>query len=148
MVVRIVRGAMAGAVATCVMSVFLGFAKRKNWIHTPPPKIIVKHVVPALKEDEVNVLSVVAHFAYGMGAGAAYSLLPRRGPLIAVGYGLLVWATSYEGWLPLGGILPPAHLDSRPRAVTMVAAHIVYGAVLGQADRGISSAQSGRSVKA
>ena len=46
--------------------------------------------------------ATVAHFAFGVGAGALYGLLaPRRfreGTGIA--YAGLIWATSYLGWLP------------------------------------------------
>jgi hypothetical protein len=33
--------------------------------------------------------------------------------------------------VPLLGALPPAHLDDRRRQASMVAAHVVYGLVLG-----------------
>lgn len=50
-------------------------------------------------------------------------------------FGLAVWAAGYEGWVPAMGVLPPAHRDKRSRALTMLAAHLVYGAVLGVASR-------------
>jgi hypothetical protein len=43
----------------------------------------------------------------------------------------MVWLAGYEGWLPMMGILPPAHRDDRGRVGTMVAAHLVFGAALG-----------------
>lgn len=46
-------------------------------------------------------------------------------------YGFVVWNAGYEGWLPLLGILPPAHRDARGRAITMLVAPTVYGVALG-----------------
>ena len=45
--------------------------------------------------------------------------------------GLSVWAVSYQGWVPALGILPKASEDRPARPAVMVAAHVVYGAVLG-----------------
>ena len=53
--------------------------------------------------------------------------LAARGAL----FGLLVWGVSYLGWVPAAKILPPAHRDRRDRQVTMVIAHLVFGASLG-----------------
>ena len=65
-----------------------------------------------------------------------FSFLRRFGPrvpgwLVGVVYGLGVWAVSYKGWIPALGILPPPERDQPGRPVIMVAAHVVYGLVLG-----------------
>jgi hypothetical protein len=86
----------------------------------------------------VKALSVINHFAFGMGAGALYvwgqGRLAFPGAAVArgIGFGLLVWGASYFGWVPALGIMPPAHRDRPGRAKMMAAAHVVYGAVLGR----------------
>ena len=58
--------------------------------------------------------------------------MPRvPGWLVGAVYGLGVWAVSYKGWIPALGILPPPERDRPGRPVIMVAAHVVYGLVLG-----------------
>jgi hypothetical protein len=77
----------------------------------------------------------VAHYAYGMSAGVAHHALTRRlpGPAVVkgVGFGLTLWAGSYLGWLPAVGAHPPATREPRGRNVLMIAAHVVWGAVVG-----------------
>ena len=71
---------------------------------------------------------------YGATAGVAYAALTRpasRGPLTGTFFGLAVWAGSYEGWVPAAHVLPPTHRDRRARAITILLAHVVYGATLG-----------------
>jgi hypothetical protein len=129
-----VRGAGSGIVATAAMSVFLLGAQRVGLLGRQPPRIIVESVAPELPDDESRPTSVVAHFGYGISGGAGYRLLTRIVPAgVASGaaFGLAVWAASYEGWLPAMGILPPAHRDRPGRRWTMIAAHLVYGGVLG-----------------
>ena len=46
--------------------------------------------------------------------------------------GLAIWAPAYQGWVPALDILPPATEDRPERAATMIAVHVVYGAVLGE----------------
>ena len=54
-------------------------------------------------------------------------------------YGALVYAAGYEGWLPVLGILPPAHRDRRGRVAIMLFAHLVYGASLAYANRRVAA---------
>jgi hypothetical protein len=39
--------------------------------------------------------------------------------------------TSYQGWIPALGIMPPASEDRPDRPRVMLLAHLVYGAILG-----------------
>jgi hypothetical protein len=42
-------------------------------------------------------------------------------PIIhGIGFGLIVWATSYLGWIPMLGILPPAPEDQPGRRRIML----------------------------
>jgi hypothetical protein len=129
---RAVRGAASGLVATVPMSVLMAASEALGLLPDPPPPLIVRRLLPALDPRAVDLVTVVTHAAYGAAAGAAFAVLPlRRGPLLGVGFGLAVWAAGYEGWVPLLGVLPPAHRDHRGRVLTMVAAHVVYGVTLG-----------------
>jgi hypothetical protein len=88
-------------------------------------------------EGERDVAASLAHLSFGAGGGAAFALLHRRLrlplPSVAQGvaFGLAVWAVSYQGWIPALGILPPADDDRPGRRRAMIAAHVVYGGVLG-----------------
>lgn len=135
---NVARGIGAGLAATAAMSAVLGIAYKVKTIDRQPPQLIVDAFLPDIPERENRVLAAVAHFGYGTAASIGYAVtLPRvlRGVTTGTGYGALVWLVGYEGWLPLMGILPPAHRDDRRRVGTMFAAHIVFGSVLGFALR-------------
>jgi hypothetical protein len=129
-----VRGVRAGLIATAAMSAALGLAHRIGTIDRQPPQIIVDALVPEEPEPRKRRLAALAHFGYGTSAAVAFAVtLPRATWGITSGtmYGAMVWLAGYEGWLPMMGILPPAHRDDRGRVGTMVAAHLVFGAALG-----------------
>jgi hypothetical protein len=134
------RGAAAGTVATAAMSALMLAAGRVGVMGRQPPEAIVRQA-GALAAAEprgrlADALATVAHVAFGAGSGAAYALLPptrrpvARGVAVATG----VWAVSYAGWVPALGALPRADRDRTPRQAVMLAAHVVYGAVLGALD--------------
>lgn len=134
----VARGGVNGLVATAAMSAFLLGAQRLGLLEKQPPRIIVESLAPDLTEEEERTTALGAHLGYGTAGGAAYGLLSRivrPGVASGTAFGLGVWAASYEGWLPWLGILPPAHRDRPRRRWTMLAAHVVYGAVLGAVTR-------------
>lgn len=135
------QGATAGTVATAAMSALMLGAGRLGAHGEQPPEAIVETALDAagVNRSEVteNALASVAHLGFGASMGALYALLRRvtrtPGPeaLHGTGWGLAVYAASYAGWIPRLGILPsPAH-DRDDRQTMLVAAHVVYGAVLG-----------------
>ena len=131
---RSLHGALAGVAATAAMSAVMALAKTGGLMERQPPPIIVESFFPGWEEPTQNAVAVLSHVGYGAGAGAVYGLVcvpQNRNALTGAVYGALVWAGGYEGWLPLLNILPPAHHDARGRALTMVAAHLMYGSVLG-----------------
>lgn len=133
----VLRGAAAGLVATAAMSAFLLAAQNRGAIRKQPPRIIVESLLPEMTDEQARSAAVGAHFGYGLAGGVIYSIVGRlvpRSAIIGTVFGLAVWAAGYEGWLPALGILPPAHHDRRPRALTMLVAHAIYGAVLGAVD--------------
>jgi uncharacterized membrane protein YagU involved in acid resistance len=133
-------GALAGGVATLCMSLVMIGSKKLGVQGEHPPKRIAEAVLASTGDSQqpqpkVEALSVAAHFGFGMVAGGVFALLERRlslkRPILSgVAYGLLVWAVSYKGWIPALNILPPPERDRPGRPTTMIAAHVVYGAVL------------------
>ena len=134
----LLRGAAAGTLATGAMSaVMLGLGQRMG--EQPPDAIVQRAALAAGKrpsEPQADLLATLAHVGFGAGVGAAYTLLPRRLPPVqrGVATSLAVYLTSYQGWVPALGILPPASEDRPDRQRVMLLAHVVYGAVLGLAD--------------
>lgn len=128
--VRIMSGAASGLLATLVMSGGFLAAQRAGIIGKLPPELIVERVSPALPARRKRALAVAAHLGYGMAAGSLFGLLRAKSLPSGLAYGLLVWAASYEAWVPAADILPPAHRDNRPRALTILGAHLLYGLAL------------------
>ncbi len=137
----VARGAGAGAIATLVMSAVMLAAGKLGFHGKQPPEVIVETALDAADIDRSerteNVLAGLAHLGFGGSMGALFALLRRMartpGPevLHGAGFGLGVWAVSYQGWIPALGILPPPSRDTSERPPTMIVAHLVYGAVLG-----------------
>lgn len=88
-----------------------------------------------MDEKQRTVTALTAHFAYGTGAGAVYGPVSRLVPLPPVVkgavYGLLVWAASYMGWLPVMDMPEAATDETAKRNAMMIVAHLVFGSVLG-----------------
>ncbi|MDQ3871201.1 MAG: DUF1440 domain-containing protein [Chloroflexota bacterium] len=136
-------GAGAGAAATLVMSGAMIAAERLGLMGRMPPEEISKRAVERVQGSEdaprqvVDLLAPVAHVGFGMAAGSLFALLSRRGraplsPVLqGVVFGVGVWLVSYFGWLPALRLMPPAQRDEPGRQPAMLAAHLVYGAVLG-----------------
>lgn len=152
---RLVAGALGGLVATVPMSAGMLAAQQAGVLGVQPPKRLVRTLLPGggpHKEREgEDAIATVAHLGFGVAGGAVYGLLvPRRvvGVTSGILYGLAVWAVSYQGWVPAIGAMPPADRDRPGRPATMVAVHVVYGAVLGgivrRALAGESSALAGK----
>ncbi|MEU8347936.1 DUF6789 family protein [Spirillospora sp. NPDC048832] len=130
------EGAAAGLTATAVMTAWLWVGQRFGNMHEQPHHRIVRQFLPGRPQRPQpgeRSLGQVAHLGFGVSTGSLFGLLTgdRRPPLLGgVGYGLLVWAVSYLGWVPLLGIMPPAHRDQPGRSKAVFSAHIPYGAVL------------------
>lgn len=137
-------GAIAGFVATVPMSVAMEVMKKNlPWYerYPLPPKLIMMRTSQKaglwknLKEPWRSILTWVTHFGFGTTAGTLYSIVNGKIhiPSVIKGilFGLLVWTSSYLGWIPKLGILPPANKHPTRRALLMIAAHVVWGATLG-----------------
>ncbi len=137
----VARGAGAGAVATLVMSAVMLAAGKLGFHGKQPPEAIVEAALDTADIDRSErteyVLASLAHLGFGSSMGGLFALLRRiartPGPevLHGAGFGLGVWAVSYQGWIPALDILPPPSHDTSERPPTMIVAHLVYGAALG-----------------
>lgn len=135
------RGAAAGLAATGAMSVLMHQAHRLGLMGEHPPQRITDHLLHRAGSRPPRpvrrALGTAAHLAFGVGTGTAYGGMRSQGwlpgPPVATGVGaaMAVWTASYAGWIPALGVLPPPHQDRPGRQPAMVAAHVVYGAVLG-----------------
>ena len=135
-------GAGAGVAATMAMSSVMLAARQMGLRAELPPVLIAEETVEAVshrqaKPGEERALATVAHFGFGALAGALYGSAAggvRRGALagvLGILFGSAVWLVSYQGWIPVLGIMPPASRDHPGRVGTMLAAHWIYGAALG-----------------
>jgi hypothetical protein len=136
-----VRGSVAGVLATGAMSVAMEAGRRATSFRRQPPTLIVRTVLAGRPRRAVPAegpLALLAHVGYGASFGALFALLTGRGGGgvgLGVAYALLLWAVSYAGWVPAAGVLAPPHRDDPGRQRTLVAGHVVYGAVLAAALR-------------
>ncbi len=106
-----------------------------------PPKMAVGMVTGKagvwqhLSARQRDRLSWAGHFGYGALMGSVYARMAGKyggsGVGSGVAFGLAVWAGSYLGMLPALGIRRPLRKDFWDDHVQLVAAHVVWGAVLG-----------------
>lgn len=140
----IINGGIAGFMATGPMSVMMlvlhSILPRESQKDLAPKEVTEQIAYKAgvrqeVGETQINALTIAAHFGYGLATGSLYGAfsryLPLPGFLKGMIYGLLVWTVSYMGWLPALSILPPATKEPVQRNTTMIAAHLVWGAVTG-----------------
>jgi hypothetical protein len=138
----VLRGAAGGAVATCAMTAVMLAEQKLGLLGRMPPKKLVRGArrklgIFGVSDSADNLLTTAGHFGFGIAVGALYGLLNRKkrdplaGALVGAGYATAVWATSYAGWIPALGLMRPPRRDRPFRPTSMVAAHWVFGGVLG-----------------
>ncbi len=140
----LLQGGIAGFVATGPMSIFMLATKRflpKRHQYVLPPEIITEDLAERLNmkwhmnKMEVEAATVVSHFGYGTAMGSLYGAsgkkLPLPSPVKGLLFGLIVWAASYLGLLPLIGMLESGQREQGRRNLLMIAVHVVWGVTLG-----------------
>ena len=134
------RGLAAGAVATVFMSAVMLAGRRSGLLGRVPPEKITTRFLENLgfhpDRRQRAAAATFAHLAFGAAGGAGFAVVRRHGSrgssvLQGIGWATGIWAVSYLGWVPALGILPRADHDRPGRPEVMVAAHWLYGAVLG-----------------
>jgi hypothetical protein len=139
---EVASGALHGALATGAMSAWLLAARKLGLTGRLPPEKITTTILgragmrPLGRER--HVVATLAHFAYGLGLGGVFGLVPRRhlrsrAAAASAGtlFGLGVWAASYAGWIPALAIMPRPRRDRPGRQASMILGHVLFGAVLG-----------------
>jgi uncharacterized membrane protein YagU involved in acid resistance len=114
-----------------------------------PPRLITGKITKQLgiknrlSEDELVVLTVLSHFGYGALFGSIYANFAQKlamPPAVKGAFaGLGLWVGSYLGWLPALGILRPATQHPWRRNLIMIAAHLIWGATLGELTQKLTS---------
>lgn len=139
-----VIGLIAGVVATGPMTAAMILWHRRlpaaERYPLPPREITMKlareaGVADKMSAETRSAATILAHFAYGGATGAIYGAVTDNIPASTlskgVGFGLLVWAASYLGFLPGAGILKVATEHPARRNLLMIGAHVVFGAATG-----------------
>ena len=151
----LVTGAFAGTVATLPMSALMLAAQRAGLLTQQTPERITELSIERTAELDVegrrlDALAAVAHLGFGAAAGALFAVIVGRrfgapvAGVVGIGYGLLIWLVAYKSTLPKIDLMPPPSLDQRRRPETMIAAHIVFGGVLGTLTALLGNREGGR----
>ena len=144
---RILLGALAGVVGTAAMTGAMRALHRRlapDERYPLPPREITERVLPeSTTEQTLRTSTIASHFGYGAGMGALYALATSRNKtLTGAGYGVLVWAVSYLGWIPSAGILKNAVRHPLRRNLLMSGVHLVWGAAMALTLRELDRAQA------
>jgi hypothetical protein len=137
-------GVLGGVAATLVLSGLREAFTRFGLVFETAPMQVVDRVeelglVEDLSPEGRRLLTVVAHFAYGMGTGTAFGFLRRErgGPTeeaaVGAALGLLAWGTGWASWLLLTGVHRTPWTQRTPRVLLPVLDHAVFGAAWGLA---------------
>jgi putative membrane protein len=137
-------GAVAGAVATVPMTLFMLLLQRmlpqQRHRALPPEKIVnalTRRIGARKRLDKEQRLGVAfaSHFGYGASMRTLYIPFRRRVPLPPIlkgaAFGLVVWVESYLGLLPALQLPPAAPREPLTRNLMMIASHLVWGTVMG-----------------
>ena len=141
---RVLAGGLGGIAATLVLSGMREALSRTGLVFETAPMQVVERM------DEVGLLegsspgarrllTVAAHFAYGIGTGTAFGFLRReRGgsseeAAVGAALGLLAWGVGWASWLPLAGVHRAPWTQRTPKVLLPVLDHAVFGAAWGLA---------------
>ncbi len=137
-------GALGGVAATLVLSGLREAWTRVGLVFETAPMQVVERMeevglVEGWSPGARRVLTVAAHFAYGMGTGTAFGFLRRErgGPTeeaaVGTALGLLAWGVGWASWLPLTGVHRAPWTQRTPKVLLPVLDHAVFGAAWGLA---------------
>jgi hypothetical protein len=135
----VVRGAVAGALATAPMTLAMLLLHRGALAPERVSRQLWRRAGGAAAEPEArstfDAAWMASHVAFGAGAGVLYANLRapmrQRAALCGAGFGAALWATSYVAVLPALSLYPAVADDHRGRRRGIAASHLVYGTALG-----------------
>jgi hypothetical protein len=144
----LIKGAIAGAVATWVMSKVTNTlyeredpsarrredeARRGSTSSGAAAEKAARAVGASLPDQQREKLGSALHWALGIGAGAAYAVLRRRfesvGRAAGFGFGTAFWAAVDEGLVPALGLTPGPRAFPWQTHARGLAGHLTFGGV-------------------
>ena len=156
---KLIEGAVAGLIATLPMTIFMRFAWKRlpeDEQYSLPPRQITRNFFGPwrfwrMSQEKQTVLTLMLHFLFGALTGSVYGMLEDKVPIqrsikgpVA---GMVVWAGSYLGWVPVLGVMPPATRHPWRRNVMMIVAHLIWGLTLGVFTSGMNSEKNYLTIK-
>jgi uncharacterized membrane protein YagU involved in acid resistance len=156
---RIVAALVAGGVATYLMDTAGSaiYAKQTQALKDRETEVEPKSALTVLSErileqlgrerteDDVKSLTLVIHWAYGIGNGLVYAAADARLPSVSAMFGIpvaLVLFTIDELALPALDLTPWPEQFPFGTHVRSFASHLVYGACLAVTYRGLTNLRS------
>lgn len=123
---RALSGAVGGAGATAALTVLRKGMARAGLVDKTAPEQVIERLeelglLDGWSAGARRLLAVAAHLGYGVGIGASFGALRRkggeRGEEAAVGaaLGVLSWGVNWASWLPLAGVHEPPGSSAAPR---------------------------------
>lgn len=139
---RALVGALGGAGGTLVLSGLREVWSRLGLVFETAPMQAVDRIeelglVEIHSPETRRLLTLTAHFGYGIGTGTAFGLLRRhRGKAseeaaVGAALGVLAWGAGWSSWLPLTGVHSPPWAQRTPKVLLPLLDHAVYGAAWG-----------------
>jgi len=141
---RVLAGGLGGIAATLVLSGMREALSRMGLVFETAPMQVVERMdevglLEGTSPGARRLLTVAAHFAYGIGTGTAFGFLRReRGgsreeAAVGAALGLLAWGVGWASWLPLAGVHRAPWTQRTPKVLLPVLDHAVFGAAWGLA---------------
>lgn len=149
---RALYGALSGTGGTLVLTGFRKVLATFGAVGTTAPEQVIERLeelglLEAWSPEARRVLTIVAHYAYGVGTGAAMGFLrSERGGVseeatVGLALGVLAWGVGWASWLPLAGVHLPPWKQRTPKVLLPILDHVIFGAIWGMLYRGIRSDQ-------
>jgi hypothetical protein len=144
----LIKGAIAGAVATWVMGKVTGtlYQREDRWARRQEDDarggktaygVAAEKaggaVGTGLDQEQNEKLGAAIHWALGLGAGAVYAVARRRfasvGKIAGLGFGTMFWAVVDEGVVPALGLTPGPRAFPWQAHARGLAGHLTFGTV-------------------
>jgi hypothetical protein len=144
----LVKGAIAGAVATWVMGKVPTFMyeREDRWVRRAEDDVrggktsygaaadkAARMAGASLDQTQREQFGSAIHWALGIGAGATYAVMRRRfqgiGSVAGLGFGTVFWAVLDEGLVPALGLTPGPREFPWQTHARGLAGHLTFGSV-------------------